>query len=147
MILGRDRHADRVLGCKAAWLRSGDGCGLLAGSLTQSAIFAAGDAIARLDRGPEVKRLLSDNVSVAYAVTYLFRPAEQAPGSCPESARLLGVDLAAAQACRGSGEDGEAVPCEIPATGPFLIRAFRAHGPPWAMATVGEVEAAHLGAC
>jgi putative transport protein len=51
----------------------GTAAGLLAGSLTQSAILgSAGDAIARLDRGPEVKRLLSDNVSVAYAVTYLF---------------------------------------------------------------------------
>ena len=51
----------------------GTAAGLLAGSLTQSAIIgSAGDAIARLDRGPEVKRLLSDNVSVAGAVTYLF---------------------------------------------------------------------------
>ena len=36
-------------------------------------------------------------------------------------------------------------PSEIPATGQFLIRAFRAQGPPWAWATVGEVEAAHSG--
>ena len=113
--------------------------GLLAGSLTQSAILgSAGDAIARLDRGPEVKRLLSDNVSVAYTVTYLFGTAGGAWFLSRVGPRLLGVDLAAACAAlgRGSGEDGEAVPCEIPARGPFLIRAFRAQGPPWAMATV-----------
>jgi putative transport protein len=41
----------------------GTAAGLLGGSLTQSAILgSAGDAIAQLDRGPEVKRLLSDNV-------------------------------------------------------------------------------------
>jgi putative transport protein len=126
----------------------GTAAGLLAGSLTQSAILgSAGDAIARLDRGPEVKRLLSDNVSVAYAVTYLFGTAGVAWFLSRVGPRLLGVDLAAACAAlgRGSGEDGEAVPCEIPARGPFLIRAFRAQGPPWAMATVGEVEAAHSG--
>ena len=51
----------------------GTAAGLLGGSLTQSAILgSAGDAIARLDRGPVEKRLLSDNISVAYAVTYLF---------------------------------------------------------------------------
>src|SRR3984957_20554901 len=51
----------------------GTAAGLLAGSLTQSVILgSAGDAIARLDYDPEAKRLLSDNVSVAYAVTYLF---------------------------------------------------------------------------
>src|SRR3984885_559188 len=46
----------------------GTAAGLLAGSLTQSAILgSAGDAIARLDRGPEVKRLVSDNGSGAHA--------------------------------------------------------------------------------
>jgi putative transport protein len=51
----------------------GTAAGLLAGSLTQSAIVgSAGDAITRLDLSPETKRLLQDNVSVAYAVSYLF---------------------------------------------------------------------------
>ena len=51
----------------------GTAAGLLAGSLTQSAILgSAGDAIAGLDRSPDAKRLLSDNISVAYAVSYLF---------------------------------------------------------------------------
>src|SRR6516162_8947105 len=51
----------------------GTAAGLLAGSLTQSAILgSANDAIARLDLDPEQKRMLSENVSVAYAVSYLF---------------------------------------------------------------------------
>jgi putative transport protein len=126
----------------------GTAAGLLAGSLTQSAILgSAGDAIARLDRSPEAKRLLSDNVSVAYAVTYLFGTAGVAWFLSRIGPRLLGVDLAAACAAlgRGSGEDGEGEASETLASGPFLIRAFRVLGPPWAGTTVGEVEAVHAG--
>jgi putative transport protein len=126
----------------------GTAAGLLAGSLTQSAILgSAGDAIARLDRGPEAKRLLSDNVSVAYAVSYLFGTAGVAWFLSRVGPRLLGVDLAAACAALGrdGGDGGEEKPSETPASGPFLIRAFQAQGPPWVWATVGEVEAAHSG--
>jgi putative transport protein len=126
----------------------GTAAGLLAGSLTQSAILgSAGDAIARLDCDPEAKRLLSDNVSVAYAVSYLFGTAGVAWFLSRIGPRLLGVDLAAACAAlgRGGGEDGEGEARETLAGGPFLIRAFRVLGPPWAGATVGEVEAAHSG--
>jgi putative transport protein len=126
----------------------GTAAGLLAGSLTQSAILgSAGDAIARLDLGPEQKRLLSDNVSVAYAVSYLFGTAGVAWFLSRVGPRLLGVDLTAACAAlaRGSGEGSEGEPSETPASGVFLIRAFRVQGPPWAWATVGEVEAAHFG--
>src|SRR6516165_7170093 len=126
----------------------GTAAGLLAGSLTQSAILgSAGDAIARLDRSPEARRLLSDNVSVAYAVSYLFGTAGVAWFLSRVGPRLLGVDLAAACAALGreGGADGEGEVGEAPAGGPFLIRAFRVLGPPWAGATVGEVEAAHSG--
>ena len=37
---------------------------------------------------------------------------------------------------RGSSEDGEGESSETLASGPFLIRAFRVLGPPWAGATV-----------
>jgi putative transport protein len=96
---------------------------------------------------PEAKRLLSDNVSVAYAVSYLFGTAGVAWFLSRVGPRLPGVDLAAACAAlgRGGGEDGEGEAGETLASGPFLIRAFRALGPPWAGATVGEVEAAHPG--
>src|SRR6516162_43295 len=123
----------------------GTAAGLLAGSLTQSAILgSAGDAIARLDGTAETKRLLSDNVSVAYAVTYLFGTAGVAWFLSRVGPRLLGVDLAVACATLGR-DSSEEEPSESPASGPFLIRAFRAQGPPWAMATVGEIEAAHSG--
>jgi putative transport protein len=123
----------------------GTAAGLLAGSLTQSAIVgSAGDAIARLDRGPEVKRLLSDNVSVAYAVTYLFGTAGVAWFLSRVGPRLLGIDLAAACAELGPG-GGEEERSETLASGPFLVRAFRTLGPPWTGATVGDVETVHSG--
>src|SRR4051794_5437968 len=126
----------------------GTAAGLLAGSLTQSAILgSAGDAIARLDRDPESKRLLSDNVSVAYAVSYLFGTAGVAWFLSRVGPRLLGVDLAAACAApgRGGGEDGGGEAGGTLPSGPVLIRAFGVLGPPWAGATVGEVEAGHSG--
>ena len=126
----------------------GTAAGLLAGSLTQSAILgSAGDAIARLDCSPEVRVKLSDNLSVAYAVSYLFGTAGVAWFLSRVGPRLLGVDLVAACATleRSSGGGGQEEPNETPASGPFLIRAFRAVGPPWVGATVGEVEAAHSG--
>jgi putative transport protein len=123
----------------------GTAAGLLAGSLTQSAIVgSAGDAIARLDRGPEARRLLSENLAVAYAVSYLFGTAGVAWFLSRVGPRLLGVDLAAACAARTGGDDeGEA--SATLASGPFLIRAYRVLGPPWAGLRVGEVEAAHAG--
>jgi putative transport protein len=126
----------------------GTAAGLLAGSLTQSAILgSAGDAIARLDLGPEQKQLLSENVSVAYAVSYLFGTAGVAWFLSRAGPRLLRVDLAAACAAlgRGHGAGAEDETSGTPASGPFLIRAFRVQGPPWVGATVGEVEDAHSG--
>jgi putative transport protein len=126
----------------------GTAAGLLAGSLTQSAIIGSGgDAIAGLDADPEAKRLLNDNLSVAYAVSYLFGTAGVAWFLSRVGPRLLGVDLAVACAAlqQDSAADGDAEPSEIPARGPFLIRAFRVQGPPWAGTTVGEVEGVHFG--
>src|SRR5262249_42708046 len=115
---------------------------------TQSAILgSAGDAISGLDLDAEQKRLLSDNVSVAYAVSYLFGTAGVAWFLSWAGPRLLGVDLAASCAAleRSSGEGREGQPDDTPASGVFLIRAYQVLGPPWAWATVGEVEAAHGG--
>jgi putative transport protein len=126
----------------------GTAAGLLAGSLTQSAILgSAGDAIGRLDRSLEAKRLLSDNISVAYAVSYLFGTAGIAWFLSRIGPRLLGVDLAAACAAmeRGNGAGGLDEASETPASGPFLIRALRVLGPPWVGTTVGEVESTHPG--
>ncbi len=132
--------ASRILGYD-----KGTAAGLLAGSLTQSAIVgSAGDAIAQLGRSPAEKQLLSDNISVAYAVTYLFGTAGVAWFLSRVGPRLLGIDLAAACAAQGRNSVEEQ-PRGTTATGEFLIRAFRALGPPWAGATVGEIEAAHSG--
>jgi putative transport protein len=127
---------------------AGTAAGLLGGSLTQSAILgSADDAIARLDADPEARRRLTDNVSVAYAVTYLFGTAGVAWFLSRIGPRLLGVDLPAACAAleRSIGAVGEEEAGETPASGPFLIRAFQAKGVTWEWATVGEVEAAHPG--
>ncbi|HYT94605.1 MAG TPA: aspartate-alanine antiporter [Gemmataceae bacterium] len=126
----------------------GTAAGLLGGSLTQSAILgSASDAIARLDRDPEAKLLLSNNMSVAFAVSYLFGTAGVAWFLSRVGPRLLGIDLAAACAALGrdGGESDEGKLNETPASGPFLIRVFRVQGPPWVWATVGEVETAHSG--
>jgi AspT/YidE/YbjL antiporter-like protein len=102
----------------------GTAAGLLAGALTQSAILvSAGDAIARLDRSPEAKRLLSDNIAVAYAVSYLFGTAGVAWFLSRIAPRLLGVDLVAACAALGRGS-GEGEARETLASGPFLTRPF-----------------------
>jgi putative transport protein len=125
---------------------AGTAAGLLGGSLTQSAILgSAGDAIARLDVDAEAKRLLGDNISVAYAVTYLFGTAGVAWFLSRIGPRLLGIDLAAACAAleRSTGVISDEEAGQTPANGPFLIRAFLAKGVPWAWVTVGEVEAAH----
>jgi putative transport protein len=126
----------------------GTAAGLLAGSLTQSAIVgSADDAIARLDVSAEAKRLLNDNVSVAYAVSYLFGTTGIAWFLSCVGPRLLRVDLAAACAtlARDSGEDGFGQRSEFLAGAPFLIRAYRIQNPPWTGAAVGEIEAAHSG--
>jgi putative transport protein len=126
----------------------GMAAGLLGGSLTQSAILgSAGDSIARLDLSPEAKRLLSDNLSVAYAVSYLVGTAGVAWFLSRIGPRLLGVDLAAvcAALAQGGGQDSERKPSETLASGPLLIRAYRVWGPPWAEVTVGKLEAAHPG--
>jgi putative transport protein len=123
----------------------GTAAGLLAGSLTQSAILgSAGDAISRLDGSPEDKLLLSDNASVAYAVSYLFGTAGVAWFLSRIGPRLLRVDLAraCAELQQGSGDEE---PSETLAGGPFMIRAFVVQGPPWAYAKVGAIEAAHSG--
>src|SRR5262245_24913968 len=117
----------------------GTAAGLLAGSLTQSAILGSGgDAIAGLDLEPEHKRRLGDNVSVAYAVTYLFGTAGVAWFLSRVGPRLLGVDLAASCAALAP-DSGEGEPSDVAASGLYLTRAFRVDGPPWAWATVGEV--------
>src|SRR5262249_35730981 len=96
----------------------GTAAGLLAGSLTQSAILgSAGDAIARLDLDPQQQRLLSDNVSVAYAVSYLFGTAGVAWFLSRVGPRLLGVDLPAACAALARGEGSEGESSDTPASG------------------------------
>ena len=122
----------------------GTAAGLLAGSLTQSAILgSASDAIAQLGRSPEEKQLLSDNVSVAYAVTYLFGTAGVAWFLSRIGPRLLGIDLAAACAAQGRDSVEEQTPGAT-ATGEFLIRAFRALGPPSGPAHIDLVKSSVL---
>lgn len=54
-------------------LDRGTAAGLAAGGLTQSAIIGtAGDAIAKLNISPDMKKILQSNVAVGYAVCYIF---------------------------------------------------------------------------
>ena len=105
----------------------GTAAGLLAGSLTQSAILGiADDAIARLNYKPEATRLLTDNVSVAYAVSYLFGTAGVAWLLSRIGPRLLGIDLAAA--CAALEQENSAAE---PAKPLHMVRSSSGRFGPW----------------
>jgi putative transport protein len=104
----------------------GTGAGLLAGSMTESAtIGTAGDALAHLPIAQELRVALTNNIPVAFAVSYLVGVIAVAWFLSQMGPRLMGVDLAAS--CRelelemsGGGGDEQAS-----AWRPFELRAYR----------------------
>jgi putative transport protein len=77
----------------------GTGAGLLAGAMTESAtIGTAGDALSRLDIAPELRAALTNNVPIAFAVTYLVGVIGVAWFLPQIGPRIMGVDLQ--KACR-----------------------------------------------
>ncbi|MFZ2446557.1 MAG: aspartate-alanine antiporter [Syntrophobacteraceae bacterium] len=62
MILGKTLHFDK-----------GTTAGLFAGAMTQSAVIGTADgAVDKLDISPAEKKVLYNNIAVAFAITYLF---------------------------------------------------------------------------
>ena len=71
--------------------------GVIAGSLTESAtIGTAGDAISRLDISDAARTAMTNNIPVAFAVTYLIGVVGAAWFIAQIAPRLMGVDLAKA---------------------------------------------------
>lgn len=111
---------------RVAGYEAGTAAGLIAGSLTESAtIGTAGDAISNLPISKEAQALLTNQIPVAFAVTYLVGVIVAAWFLAQIGPRLLGVDLAAE--CRDFEEKmsgGERLDA-FPALRMFDIRTFR----------------------
>jgi putative transport protein len=111
---------------RLAGYEAGTAAGLIAGSLTESAtIGTAGDAISRLPISKEAQAHLTNQIPVAFAVTYLVGVIVAAWFLAQLGPRLLGVDLAAE--CRDYEEKmsgGERLDA-YPALRMFDIRTFR----------------------
>jgi len=76
----------------------GTGAGVIAGALTESAtIGTASDAISRLPVDPALRAAMTNNIPVAFAVTYLIGVVGAAWFLAQIAPRIMGVDLA--QAC------------------------------------------------
>ena len=75
----------------------GTAAGVIAGSLTESAtIGTAGDAISRLAMSDGARTAMTNNIPVAFAVTYLIGVVGAAWFLAQIAPRLMGVDLAKA---------------------------------------------------
>jgi len=111
---------------RMAGYEAGTAAGLIAGSLTESAtIGTAGDAIANLPISKEAQAHLTNQIPVAFAVTYLVGVIAGAWFLAQIGPRLLGVDLAAE--CRAYEEKmsgGEKLDT-FSAWRTFDIRTFR----------------------
>jgi putative transport protein len=111
---------------RLAGYEAGTAAGLIAGSLTESAtIGTAGDAISNLSISKEAQTHLTNQIPVAFAVTYLVGVIMAAWFLAQVGPRLLGVDLAAE--CKAYEEEmsgGERLDA-FPALRIFDIRTFR----------------------
>ena len=126
----------------------GTAAGLLAGAFTESTVIGtAADAINRLELPAAEKIALTNNIPIAYAVTYLIGTALIVwfyPNVAP---RLLGVDLKAesrklqAQVAGG----GESEPGMISALQRFAVRAYRVTNDRLLNRTVTAIEALPVG--
>src|SRR5215470_5799973 len=75
---------------------TGTAAGLLAGAMTESAtIGTAGDALSRLPLDPAVRDALTNNIPVAFAVSYLVGVIVVAWFLSQIAPRVIGVDLVA----------------------------------------------------
>ena len=113
----------------------GTGAGLLAGSLTESAaIGTASDAISRLPLESSTRVALTNQIPVAFAVTYLIGVVGAAWFLSQIGPKLMGVDLAAA--CRdyeeklGGGQKRDA-PGIVSAYRRFDVRAYQVAAGSW----------------
>jgi putative transport protein len=113
--------AARILGYDA-----GTAAGLLAGSYTESAtIGTAGDAIAHLPIGADMRSQLANKIPVAFAVTYLVGVIGAAWFLSQIGPRILGVDLAAECRTYEANMRADSHEGAIDAWRVFDVRTFR----------------------
>jgi len=80
-------------------LDPGYGTGLFGGACTVSSVLGVGaDSINQLSLAPEIKQRWISEMSIAFAVTYIFGTAGVAWFLAALGPKILGVDLAAAEA-------------------------------------------------
>nr|WP_315597854.1 aspartate-alanine antiporter [uncultured Cupriavidus sp.] len=123
--------------------QAGTAAGVVAGSLTESAtIGTASDAISRLALAEADRQVLTNQIPVAFAVTYLVGVIGAAWILSQLAPKLLGVDLPAVcreleETMQGSATQG------IPSRREFEFRAYVIEeGSPLAGASIAELEAA-----
>jgi putative transport protein len=127
----------------------GTAAGLLAGAFSESTVIGtASEAIQRLSLPDAEKARLVNNIPVAYAVTYLVGTTAVVWLLSAAAPRLLRIDLVAASRALGIALSGKAE--EAAGVGsayePWVLRAFRVDGAPWAGRTVEQIEQSVPGA-
>jgi putative transport protein len=113
---------------KAIGYDEGTGAGLLAGAMTESAtIGTAGDALSRLPIDADLRVRLTNNIPIAFAVTYLVGVVSVAWFLSQVGPRIMRVDIA--KACRELEEQMSAgAPLDsgvLSAWRAFELRAYR----------------------
>ncbi|WP_442602302.1 aspartate-alanine antiporter [Paenibacillus sp. KN14-4R] len=129
--------ASLILGFNA-----GQGAGLLAGSLTQSAaIGVASDAIGRLAIPPDQQKMMTSFIVVGYAITYIFGTIGAAWYVSSLGPKLLGVNLV--EECKKLEEQVGATQTNTEITSGYEYNVYRAYvvdSPLYLDKTVKEIE-------
>jgi aspartate-alanine antiporter len=129
-------------------LDKGTAAGLLAGSTTESAsVGTAGETLTHMAIDDELKDSLVANITVTYAITYLFGFTLVVFFTSAIAPRLLGIDLknAAREYERAlGGTDAELEPGQEAALRPVLVRVYRVTNPEAIGTTLGSF-AEHYG--
>jgi len=128
----------------AAGFDAGSAAGLLSGACTISAaIGVSADSLNQLSISPDQKAQLINQVTIAFAVTFIFGTAGTAWFLSAIGPRMLGVDLA--EECRKleaeMGEDEEYEAGVTSAYRRFSTRAYRMENREFANDTIADFEA------
>lgn len=122
--------------------QAGTAAGVVAGSLTESATIGTGsDAISRLALSDADRQMLTNQIPVAFAVTYLVGVIGAAWILSQLAPKLMGVDLPTA--CRELEDNMQGSSAQgIPGRREFEFRAYQIEGgSPLVGASIAEVEA------
>ena len=129
---------------RVAGLDAGSAAGLLSGACTISSVIGVStDSLNQLAISPQQKALLIDQITIAFAVTFIFGTAGTAWFLSAIGPRILGVDLA--EECRKleqqMGESDEYEAGVTSAYRKFSTRAYRVENPEFTNDTIADFEA------